>query len=185
VPWRNRFWYSRKIGPGIRLNLSKSGPSLSIGPRGLKLTIGHGQIRRTFGIPGTGLWWTNVQKVAPAKPPEPVPPAMGPKPFEPSPEDPLPATVDPAVGPIVEVAGGALLQEGKVVRSSRAWEAWEAGGGKRWEAAECRLNDATCAAKLMGTIGAPGDRQCPKCSRSTAPPHMRCRACGTWLGGSG
>ncbi len=33
-----RFFRRMKIAPGISLNLSRSGPSLSLGPRGAKLT---------------------------------------------------------------------------------------------------------------------------------------------------
>lgn len=44
--------------PGVRMNLSKSGPSLSLGTRGLRHTIGPKGSRTTVGIPGTGLSWT-------------------------------------------------------------------------------------------------------------------------------
>jgi hypothetical protein len=50
-----RFHKSRGIIPGIRVNLSKSGPSLSLGPTGLKLNIGPRGTRRTVGLPGSGL----------------------------------------------------------------------------------------------------------------------------------
>ena len=50
-----RFHKSRGILPGIRVNLSKSGPSLSLGPTGLKLNIGPRGIRKTVGLPGSGL----------------------------------------------------------------------------------------------------------------------------------
>jgi len=35
-----RFWRRIKIAPGVTLNLSKSGGSLSLGPRGAKFTVG-------------------------------------------------------------------------------------------------------------------------------------------------
>ena len=35
-----RFWRRVKIVPGVTLNLSKSGGSLSFGPRGAKFTVG-------------------------------------------------------------------------------------------------------------------------------------------------
>ncbi|MBW1922508.1 MAG: DUF4236 domain-containing protein [Deltaproteobacteria bacterium] len=35
-----RFWRRIRIAPGVTLNLSKSGGSLSFGPRGAKFTIG-------------------------------------------------------------------------------------------------------------------------------------------------
>ena len=50
-----RFQKRIKIAPGIKLNLSKSGISTSIGGRGFTHNIGHGKRRTTIGIPGTGL----------------------------------------------------------------------------------------------------------------------------------
>ena len=41
-------------------NFSKSGVSLSIGHRGIWYTVGpHGR-RATLGLPGTGLYWTEL-----------------------------------------------------------------------------------------------------------------------------
>lgn len=54
-----RFHKSFSLIPGVRINLSKSGPSLSFGPRGLHYTIGPAGSRTTLGIPGTGLSWTS------------------------------------------------------------------------------------------------------------------------------
>jgi len=42
------------------LNLSKSGGSLSFGPRGAKFTVGSRGKRATVGIPGTGLFYTTT-----------------------------------------------------------------------------------------------------------------------------
>lgn len=56
-----RFRRSIKIFPGIRLNLSRSGVSTSVGVRGAHVTIGHGQVRKTVGIPGTGLSYSATQ----------------------------------------------------------------------------------------------------------------------------
>ncbi|NOZ12675.1 MAG: DUF4236 domain-containing protein [Acidobacteria bacterium] len=53
-----RFWRRMKIAPGVTLNLSRSGGSLSFGPRGAKFTVGPGGRRATVGIPGTGLFYT-------------------------------------------------------------------------------------------------------------------------------
>ena len=50
-----RFQKRIKILPGITLNLSKSGVSTSIGPRGAKLNIGKGGVKGTVGLLGTGL----------------------------------------------------------------------------------------------------------------------------------
>jgi len=55
-----RFWRRIRIAPGLTLNLSKTGGSLSFGVRGAHFTVGpHGK-RVTAGIPGTGLFYTNT-----------------------------------------------------------------------------------------------------------------------------
>lgn len=54
-----RFRKSFKVLPGVRLNLSKSGTSFSLGPRGSTLNVGgKNGPRATVGIPGTGLSYT-------------------------------------------------------------------------------------------------------------------------------
>jgi hypothetical protein len=55
------------IIPGLRVNLSKSGASLSIGHRAAWYTVGPRGRRVSLGLPGTGLYWT--EKVPPAAPP--------------------------------------------------------------------------------------------------------------------
>ncbi len=50
-----RFRKSIKIFSGLRLNLSKSGPSISIGGRGHSVNISSRGSRVNIGIPGTGL----------------------------------------------------------------------------------------------------------------------------------
>ena len=66
-----RFWRRMKIAPGLTLNLSKSGGSLSFGPRGAKYTVGPRGRRTTVGIPGTGLFYTSTAsstgKISPAQ----------------------------------------------------------------------------------------------------------------------
>ena len=47
-----------KIAPGISINLSKSGLSASAGMRGAHVTLGPRGVRRTVGIPGTGIYYT-------------------------------------------------------------------------------------------------------------------------------
>jgi hypothetical protein len=49
--------FNRRIPllPGLRVNLSKSGPSVSLGHRGGWLTIGPRGTRATAGLPGSGL----------------------------------------------------------------------------------------------------------------------------------
>jgi hypothetical protein len=55
-----RFRKSIKIAPGIRLNISKRGQSLSIGGRGGTTNISKRGIRQAFGIPGTGLSYSRM-----------------------------------------------------------------------------------------------------------------------------
>jgi hypothetical protein len=57
-----RFWRRIKIFPGVILNISKSGISLSFGTRGAKVTTGKGKDRATVGIPGTGISYTKKLK---------------------------------------------------------------------------------------------------------------------------
>jgi hypothetical protein len=47
--------------PGVSLNVSRSGPSLTFGVRGAHLTVGRTGIRKTVGIPGTGIYYTSHQ----------------------------------------------------------------------------------------------------------------------------
>lgn len=54
-----RFQKRIKIFPGITLNISKSGVSVSGGVRGARVTVGKKGVRRTFGIPGTGVSHTS------------------------------------------------------------------------------------------------------------------------------
>jgi L,D-peptidoglycan transpeptidase YkuD (ErfK/YbiS/YcfS/YnhG family) len=50
-----RFRKSIKILPGVRINLSKSGVSTSIGRPGATVNIREGKTTTTVGIPGIGL----------------------------------------------------------------------------------------------------------------------------------
>jgi hypothetical protein len=61
--------FTRRLSlvPGLRMNLSKRGASLSIGHRGAWWTVGPRGRRATVGLPGTGLFWT--ERVPPAAPP--------------------------------------------------------------------------------------------------------------------
>lgn len=53
-----RFFQRIRIAPGVRLNLSKGGVSVSAGPRGAQFTMGTSGTRATAGLPGTGLHYT-------------------------------------------------------------------------------------------------------------------------------
>ncbi|HWS69793.1 MAG TPA: DUF4236 domain-containing protein [Steroidobacteraceae bacterium] len=55
-----RFRRSIRILPALRLNIGKRCPSVSVGLRGAHVTFGHGQVRETVGLPGTGLSYTHV-----------------------------------------------------------------------------------------------------------------------------
>lgn len=55
------FRRSIRILSFLRLNIGKRGVSTSIGVRGAHITVGHGQVRETVGLPGTGLSYTNVE----------------------------------------------------------------------------------------------------------------------------
>lgn len=50
-----RFQKRLQVLPGVRINLSKSGASASVGPRGADVNIGRGGITTNAGIPGTGI----------------------------------------------------------------------------------------------------------------------------------
>jgi hypothetical protein len=76
-----RFRRSIRILPGLRLNVGKRGVSTSIGVRGAHVTIGHGKVRETVGLPGTGISYTQVEgthaepqgEAQPARVDEPLP----------------------------------------------------------------------------------------------------------------
>jgi hypothetical protein len=53
-----RFRRSLKLLPGVKLNLSGGGASISLGTRGFHYTVSSKGSRVTVGIPGTGLSWT-------------------------------------------------------------------------------------------------------------------------------
>ncbi|MFA7577811.1 MAG: DUF4236 domain-containing protein [Candidatus Muiribacteriota bacterium] len=56
-----RFFRRKKILPGVTLNLSKGGVSVSLGVRGAKYTISKSGTRKTLGLPGTGLFYTKFK----------------------------------------------------------------------------------------------------------------------------
>ncbi|UPJ76832.1 DUF4236 domain-containing protein [Bradyrhizobium sp. 187] len=79
-----RFRRSFKIVPGVRLNLSGSGASVTLGARGPHYTIGPRGTRTTIGLPGSGVSWSAYQPYAaagaspPPLPVEPHPPVSWP-----------------------------------------------------------------------------------------------------------
>lgn len=46
---------SFKIAPGLRINLSKSGASVSVGKAGATVNVSKRGVKSTVGLPGTGL----------------------------------------------------------------------------------------------------------------------------------
>lgn len=58
-----RFRKSIKLFPGVRLNLSKTGVSTSIGRPGATVNIRGRRVRGTVGLPGTGLSYTTETHV--------------------------------------------------------------------------------------------------------------------------
>lgn len=63
-----RFRKRIRIAPGLAINISKSGVSTSIGPKGATTNISGRGIKTTVGIPGSGLSytvgpWKNLEKL--------------------------------------------------------------------------------------------------------------------------
>jgi hypothetical protein len=62
-----RFHKSLSLLPGLRLNLSKSGPSVSVGGKGLSYNIGPKGSRQTVGLPGSGISYSETSRSATGK----------------------------------------------------------------------------------------------------------------------
>lgn len=58
-----RFRRSIKLLPGLRINLSKTGVSTSIGRPGATINIGRGKVKATVGLPGSGLSYNETSKL--------------------------------------------------------------------------------------------------------------------------
>ena len=56
-----RFYRRVHLCPGLSVNLSRSGPSLSVGIRGAHVTVGPTGVTKTVGLPGTGIFYTSRQ----------------------------------------------------------------------------------------------------------------------------
>lgn len=57
-----RFRKSFKVAPGVRLNVSGSGTSVSLGGRGVTTNISRRGTRTSLSIPGTGLNYTSSSR---------------------------------------------------------------------------------------------------------------------------
>ena len=55
-----RFYRRFRIFPGLSVNISKTGPSLTVGVRGAHVTVSPHHIQRTVGIPGSGIYYTST-----------------------------------------------------------------------------------------------------------------------------
>jgi len=56
--WRYRS--SVRLARGLRINLSRSGASLSVGRRGATVNLGRRGIRGTVGLPGSGIGYSEA-----------------------------------------------------------------------------------------------------------------------------
>lgn len=63
-----RFRRSVKLAPGLRLNFSGSGASLTVGPRGASVNFGSRGTYMNSSLPGTGLYTRSRLGAAPSKP---------------------------------------------------------------------------------------------------------------------
>jgi hypothetical protein len=76
-----RFYRRVRLFPGLSVNLSRLGPSLSVGVRGAHVTVGRRGVTRTVGLPGTGIFWTSrtgrQTGVHSTTPPADVQPSVG------------------------------------------------------------------------------------------------------------
>ena len=57
-----RFRRSIKLFPGVRVNVSKSGVSTSIGTRGATVNVRGDRVRETVGLPGSGVSYSEQQR---------------------------------------------------------------------------------------------------------------------------
>jgi hypothetical protein len=55
-----RFFKRVRLLPGLTLNLSKRGASVSVGEKGAHITVGTSGVTETVGLPGTGASYSDV-----------------------------------------------------------------------------------------------------------------------------
>jgi hypothetical protein len=58
-----RFQKRIKFGKFFTVNLSKSGVSGSVGVEGAQVTVGHGKVTKTVGLPDTGLSYSTRERI--------------------------------------------------------------------------------------------------------------------------
>ncbi len=65
-----RFRKSLSILPGVKINLSKTGGSLSLGGRGASVNLGRKGVKTTVGLPGSGMSYSEQTSYSDAVPRE-------------------------------------------------------------------------------------------------------------------
>ena len=65
-----RFRKSLRILPGVKINLSKTGGSLSLGGRGASVNLGRKGVKTTVGLPGSGMSYSEQTSYPDAMPRE-------------------------------------------------------------------------------------------------------------------
>jgi hypothetical protein len=98
--------------PGVRLNLSKSGVSASLGRGGAWFTVEPRELRATVGIPGTGI---RIE----------VPPALPPRTVDAAP-------ARSAAAPAGDSAAEGRVEDSRLVRGALAVAAIVAVGALAW-----------------------------------------------------
>lgn len=53
-----RFRKYIRLAPGLKINISKSGASATLGGKGAAVNVGKGGVRATVGLPGSGMSYT-------------------------------------------------------------------------------------------------------------------------------
>ena len=62
-----RFHRSMRLLPGVRMNLSKTGLSISLGVKGARVNLGSRGVRTTVGIPGSGFSYIDQEGWGPSR----------------------------------------------------------------------------------------------------------------------
>lgn len=112
-----RFGRSFKIVPGVRLNLSGSGASVTLGSRGLHYTVGPRGTRTTISLPGSGVSWSAYQPYAAASA-SPPPLSDVPHPPVPGPIEVSQTAIDSA--PIDELAANSTIDIAQNIAAARS-----------------------------------------------------------------
>lgn len=58
-----RFHRALKLSKGLKLNLSKTGPSLSVGGKGLSVNLGRRGLKQTVSLPGSGISYSAQKRL--------------------------------------------------------------------------------------------------------------------------